>query len=55
MPNFKHVVCDLHTWQSIFYLDVFRGATVDFTQGSAISARDGGQDFETPSIVDVFP
>ena len=48
MRNLNYRVCDLYTWQSFFYLDVLRGASVGFTQGLAMLARDGGQDLETP-------
>ena len=42
MRNLNYRVCDLYTWQSFFYLDVLRGASVGFTQGLAMLARDGG-------------
>ena len=44
MRNLNYRVCDLYTWQSFFYLDVLRGASVGFTQGLAMLARDGGGD-----------
>ena len=42
MRNLNYRVCDLYTWQTFFYLDVLRGASVGFTQGLAMLARNGG-------------
>ena len=55
MRNLNYRVCDLYTWQSFFYLDVLRGASVGFTQGLAMLDRDGGQDLETPCIQVLVP
>ena len=41
-------ILNILPWQINFELDVLHPTIIDFTQGSATWARDGGQGFETP-------